>query len=443
MKYVIFAMTAFSVFPLAYLMSINARWMKFGFWGMIASMCLYHRTSINFFSHEEYRGSARGMEVSLIYILIATILLALKFRRETESRLPDVGFRLYVLYFLLCLPSLFNADDLLISWLEVWKMLMLFLVYYTVYSYLCATDDTKSIMMGLAIFLFVNFIFVAMSHFGGMYQPHGVFPHRNGMAMGMLLLGPAFFGAYLRSGIRTAFGKLCVLGFVSAGVCTMWSYSRGSMMMMPVAYGIVAIACLFERRRPIRRWLRIIPLLIVGIVGLAYMFPRIIDRFVNAPKASGDTRIALAYCAREMIKDHPYAGVGINNWSLNMSPDHPYQELAGERLGLELNYTGIVETVYLLVCAECGIPALAAMVAWFAWYWVLCIRLMRRFRNTPYFYIPAGLLGSLTANYFQSTLEWVLRQQLNLVCLMTMFAMLSYLNANSARLLADAAPAKT
>jgi hypothetical protein len=441
-KYVIFAMTALGVFPLAFLFSINARWMKYGFWGMTASMCLYHRTAINFFSRETYRGSARGMEVSLIYILVLTILLALKMCRKTEARLPDIGFRLYVLYFLLCLPSLFNADDLLLSWMEIWKMLMLFLVYYTVYCYLNATGDTKSVMTAMAVFLFVNFISVALSHFGGMYQPHGVFPHRNGMAMGMLLLGPAFFAAYLRNGIWSRFGRLCVLGFVSAAICTMWSYSRGAMMMMPVAYGIAAIACLFEKKRPLRRWLRIIPLLVVGVIGLSYMMPRIIDRFVNAPKSSGDTRVALAYCAKEMISDHPWAGVGINNWGMNITAEHPYQERAAERLGLTLNYTGIVETVYLLVGAECGIPALAAMIAWFDWYWVLCIRLMRRLRGTQWFYIPAGLFGSLTANYLQSTLEWVLRQQLNLVCLMLMFAMLSYLNANWIRLAPEAAAAE-
>ena len=135
MKYVIFAMSAFSVFPLAFLLSINPRWMKFAFWGMVASMCSYHRTAINFFSNETYRGSARGMEVSTVYILVLTVLLALRLRRQTGPHLPDVGFRLFALYFLLCLPSLFNADSVLFAWFEVWKMLMLFLAY----SYLDAT----------------------------------------------------------------------------------------------------------------------------------------------------------------------------------------------------------------------------------------------------------------------------------------------------------------
>jgi endoglucanase len=259
------------------------------------------------------------------------------------------------------------------------------------------------------------------------------------MAMAMLLLGPVFFAAYLRSGLKSRVGRLYALAFVCAVVCTMWSYSRGAMTMMPLAYGIVAIACLCEKKRPLFRWLRMAPLIVVGVVGLVYMFPRIVDRFVNAPKASGDTRVELACCAREMIRDNPLFGVGINNWSLNLGPEHPYQGRASELLGVELHYTGIVETVYLLVAAECGLPALAAMLAWFGWYWFSCLRLMRIFRGTPLFMIPVGLLGGLTANYLQSTLEWVLRQQLNLVCLMVMFALVSYLNANWVRLAPAAA----
>ena len=110
-----------------------------------------------------------------------------------------------------------------------------------------------------------------------------------------------------------------------------------------------------------------------------------------------------------------------------MDSDHPYHERAEEALDVEIKDRGIVETVYLLVCAECGVPALVAMVVWFLWYWVLTIRILLRSRNSEWYFVSAGLLGGLTANYLQSVLEWVLRQQLNLICLMFVFAVLSYL----------------
>ena len=430
MKYAAFALAAIGMIPFAFLLSVNLRWMKYAFWGMAAAMCLYQQTAINFFSNETYHGSARGMEVSLVYLLAFAMLVALALRGKAKGIFSDAGVKLYVLYFLFCLPSLMEADDLLISWLEIWKMLMLFLFYAAVRTYLKATDDIKAVVQALAVFTIVNALFTVKAHYAGVYQPGGVFLHRNGMAMGMLLLGPMFFAGYLSFGLSSRLGRLCAVAFVGAGISTLWSYSRGAMTMMPVAYGMTAAAMLFERKNTFRKLGRIMPLALVAAIGLLVILPRIVERFTNASEASGNTRVELAHCAAEMIKDKPWTGVGINNWSLNMEPTHPYQELASATVGRELKYKGIVETVYLLVCAECGIPALVVMLAWFAWHWLLSVRLLAKLRGTEWYFVAAGLLGGLFANYAQSILEWVLRQSLNLICLMFVYAVLSYLNAD-------------
>ncbi len=430
MKYAVFAIAAIGTIPLAAVLSVSPGWMKYAFWGMAGSMCLYQQTAINFFSNEFYHGSARGMEVSLVYLLAFVILVAFALRGKARGGLSDVGIKLFIFYFFLCLPSLTQADDLLISWLEIWKMLVLVLFYVAVRIYMKATDDVGTVVEALAVFTIVNAVFTVKAHYAGVYQPGGVFPHRNGMAMGMLLLGPVFFAGYLSEGVWSRRGLLYVVAFIGAGISTLWSYSRGAITMTPVAYGITAAAMLFERKKSSKKLLRIMPLVVAGALGFVVILPRIIERFTNASEASGNTRVELAYCAFEMIKDKPWTGVGINNWSLNMEPDHPYQEDAAAVLGLDLKYKGIVETVYLLVCAECGIPALVAMLSWFAWHWLLSIRLLKKLRGTEWYFVAAGLLGGLTANYAQSVLEWVLRQSLNLICLMFVFALLSYLNAD-------------
>lgn len=427
MKYAVFAIAALGTIPLAAAMSVNTGWMKRAFWAMAVSMCLFQQTAINFFSNEFYHGTARGMEVSLVHLLALAILLAAAFRGGTRGLASDGGLRLYVLYFLLCLPSLWVADDLLISWLEIWKMLMIFLFYCAVRAYLKMTDDVGTMVKALALFVVVNAIMTAKAHYAGVYQPGGVFPHRNGMAMGMLLLGPVFFAGYLSYGISSLRGIMCAGACFCAVLSTMWSYSRGAMAMVPVAYGLAAFLCFAEKRRTGRKLKRMAPLVLAGLVGLGVMLPKIVERFKEAPEASGNTRVELAHCAFEMIEDRPWTGVGINNWSLNMEPTHPYQDRASATLGYELTYRGIVETVYLLVCAECGIPALVAMLAWFAWYWFLGARLVRRLRGTEWYFVVAGLFGGLTANYMQSVLEWVLRQPLNLLCLMFVFAVLAHL----------------
>ena len=428
MKYLVFTIALLGVPPLIFLLHLNRRWLKYMFWLMILAMSLYIPTSINFFSHEEYRGSARGMEVSFIHLLSFAVLGELLLRWKVKGILPEGGYKIYFVYFLLCLPSLFTSADLLISWFEVWKMIMLFFFYLAVYYYLRTTNDLTTLMSGLAVFAIMNLLAIVRNHFEGFYQPHGLFPHQNSMAVAMHLFGALFFAHYLMNGMRTTYDKLYTAGFICAAGATLRSYSRVAIVLMVVTYGTTAIVCL-AGGHPWRTFKRAIPLAIVGMLCFGAMLPRVIERFKNAPEASGLTRLELAGSAWEMIKAEPWRGVGINNWGIKINLPYEYAIRAGRKTNRGEEFKdGVVETVYLLVGAECGVPALIAMIAWFLWYWVSCIRLMKRLKNTRWYFIPAGLFGGLTAVYAQSCFEWVLRQQLNLICLMFFFAFLSYLN---------------
>ena len=56
-----------------------------------------------------------------------------------------------------------------------------------------------------------------------------------------------------------------------------------------------------------------------------------------------------------------------------------------------------------------------------------CARATWRLRGTQWHFVAAGLTGGLTANYLQSTLEWVLRQRRTLFLLMFCFALAAWL----------------
>lgn len=435
MKYVVFTIAALGVAPLAFALFLNRRWMKYAVWAMIAALTAYQGTAINFFSHEEYRGSARGMEVSVVYLIAAAIILAAAFRRKMTKFVPSTGAFLFVVYFLLCLPSLHTAENMLFSWMELWKMIMLYIVYLSMRAYLNATDDVKSLMRGFAVFVVYNFILVAKAHLAGVYQPHGSFPHQNCLAMAMHLFSNLFFAYYLAAGFRGS--KLGALAFACASACIVRTYSRGAIAMMPLAFFVTfALSAFVALKVPVNRLAaRVLPIALAGAVGFSAMLPHVISRFKSAPEASGNTRIELALCAKEMILDEPWCGVGINNWGIKINPPYEYAELAGRYTNRGEDFKdGIVETVYLLVGAECGIPALMAMLMWFANYLVLSISLARRLVGTPYAAISAGIAGGLVASYVQSCLEWVLRQQMNLILLMMFFALLDHIKANAHRL---------
>lgn len=433
MKYAVFFVALLGMPALAFMLMVYHRWLKWVFWAMAGALCAYIPTSINFFSHENYRGTSRGMEVSVIHLLACAILGSLALRGKRIQWFPDTGSKIYAAYFLLCLPSLGTAANLLYSWFEVWKMLLLPLLFATVYNYLKATDDLKTVTGALAGFAVANALIAGKQHFSGIYQSYGVFPHQNSMAMGMLLLGPLFFAGYLSGGMKGWMGKLRAAAFGGAGLATMLTYSRGAMAMVPVGYGLTGLFCVSGGRTR-GWWLRLAPVLVAAGVVAAAMAPQIVERFTTAPESSGETRVELALCAKEMIKDKPLVGVGINNWGIKINEPYDYAARAGRDTNRDEEFRdGIVETVYLLVGAECGLPALAAMLAWFGWYWVACLRLARRLRRTPGYWVPAGLSGGLLAIYAQSTLEWVLRQQINLVLLVFCFAILAYLDTCSRR----------
>ena len=428
MKYAIFFLALLGVLPLSAVLSLNRSWMKYAVWAMVGALVVYQATAINFFSHEDYRGSSRGMEVSVAYLMSLALLIAAALKRRMPKFVPSPGAWLFVVYFLLCLPSLTTAENLLFSWMELWKMIMLYMVYLSIRAYLDVTDDVRSLMKGLAVFAILNFLLVVKDHFAGVYQPHGVFPHQNGLAMGMHLFASLFFACVLVEGWRGPWTN--VAAFVSASACIVRTYSRGAMAMVPVSFFVTFVMSVAYAAKGARTkvFLRVAPIALAGLAGLALMLPRIVERFAQAPEASGNTRVELALCAKEMIVDEPLRGVGINNWGIKINPPYEYAELAGRNTNRGDEFMdGIVETVYLLVGAECGLPALAVMVAWFLSYLLLSLRLTRRLAGLPAAAIPAGLAGGFVAIYLQSFLEWVLRQQMNLILLMVFFALLDYL----------------
>jgi len=436
MKYFIFTIAAFGVPPFGFVLSQNLRWIKYAFIGIAVAMCLYQGTSINFFSYEDYRGSSRGMEVSLAHLMAFSVIFALAMRQNIRRWIPDGGFRLFVLYFLACLPSLATAENTLFAFFEIWKMIMTYFFSLAIYAYLCASEDLTTTVKALAYFTIVNFCAVISQRFTGVYQAHGLFPHQNSMAMAMQLVGPIFFSLFLLNGPKTKLGRLGMIAFFAAAIATVRTFSRGALAMMPVAYGLSAMVCFFKGSKT-HVVKRVMPLVFVGVIGALAMLPKIIERFTEAPESSASTRVELAKCAWEMIKDEPWRGVGINNWGIKINEPYPYAERAGREVNRGEDFRdGIVESVYLLVGAECGIPALLLMFLWFVWYFRISCKLARKLDDSRMAAIPIGCVGAFPALAAQCCLEWVLRQQLNLMCLVFVFAILSYLNeaGNSAKM---------
>ena len=121
MKYLVFLIALLGVLPMGYILTLNRKFMRCAVYALILPVMMFHQVSINFFSHETYRGTSRGMEVSLVYLVALGLLFAMLILFRKKPLFPDAGSKIYLVYFLLCIPSLINADNLLYSWFELWK----------------------------------------------------------------------------------------------------------------------------------------------------------------------------------------------------------------------------------------------------------------------------------------------------------------------------------
>ena len=426
MKYLIFLIALAGVLPLGYLLTVNRQYIRYAALAVILPVMAFNQVSINFFSHETYRGTSRGMEVSLVYLLALAILISLTLLYRKTVLFPDTGSKFSLVYFLLCIPSLINADNTLYSWFELWKMVMMYIVFITFYYYLYYFRDFNTVFIAFGIVASVTFGSVVLQHIRGIHQANGLFPHQNSMGMYMNLIAPVFFAYYFNR--NKGWKRFLFAGFfLLASAACMRTYSRGAMVCLPFGCAITALLSL-RYQFHMRKIQILLPVFLLCFFGALLLLPNIIKRFEQAPKESLMTRQYLAASAWNMMKDEPILGVGLNNWGIKINPPYPYCEYRYENKRIAKDFKeGIVETSYLLVGAECGFPAFAAYLAWLGYYYVIACKLLKTFRRSDSFYIPAGIVGGLTAVYLQSTLEWVLKQQVNFIQMMILFAALSLL----------------
>jgi len=434
MKYLVFFAALAGIFPAVLLMVFDRRWIRRMMFCLPLPVLVFNSTAINFFSHETYRGTSRGMEVSVIYMLAAALLMTFLLLGRRVRLVPDTGSLLYLCYFAFSLPSFFNTANALFGFFELWKMVMIYLVYLAVYHYLeYSRGDFDIILYGIAAVVAVDFLVIVRQHFQGFYQVRGVFPHQNSLAMCMMMSGLLFFSRFFnnREGFRS---RIFLVAFLLASASLVRTYSRGALFCYPIG-GALTLCCSFMKGFSSRKFYLTGALMVCGLIGILIFLPKIVDRFENAPKSSGETRKNFAVAAWNMMQDKPLAGVGLNNWGIKINPPYDYSRHRDPKKGFTEDFKdGIVETIYLLVGAECGIPCLLVLLTWFGYHLRLALHLMRVLRHSCYFYLPAGIFGALFGAFLQSTLEWILKQQINFMWLMIFFAFLGFLNRHAREL---------
>ena len=395
--------------------------------------CLLYFTSnelsMSFLPIPDWPGTARGYTVSAVYLFAASLLLSMMFSFKYKVKLFPPGAFTYFLYYLAILLSGINAVHMRQWGFEVFKMFWMYITFLAVFNYLNNSRNLFFFAYVVCCILIVLFIVGFYQKYKmGIFQIRSTFPHQNSLSLYLELFGLLTLGILMNEQMSRLLFALCLCAFGSSVLLIIFTYSRGGLV---VYFGGIAIVCalsiLFNGFSTRRLTLMLVGLLVMlTIVG--YALPRIVARFTRAPESSKNTRIVLALASKRMAND-TRLGFGANNYSEYSGGEYNYvQDYYAENDSPR--YGGIVETIYLLVAAECGWWGLGTLLLWFLYYYLSDIVSMLVLRKKPCSGLAIGIFAGLTCNYWHSTLEWSLKQYNNFEGQMIIYALVGVIAVN-------------
>jgi len=391
--------------------------------------------SLNILPLPQWRGTARGYAFSCVSLFALPLLLSMicSFRYKVKFLPPGVFF--YFLYYTAILLSGFNAPHMRQWGFEVYKMFWMYITFLAAFNFL-NNGRNLNFFIYLVCFILIYVFLVGFNqkYRQGLYQIHSTFPHQNSLCLYLELFGLMILGVVMNEKVSKILFLLCLMAFGATAVLIIFTYSRGGLVMFCFGVALVCMVSILCHGFSARRLTLMLIGLAVMLCVVGYALPRIISRFKKAPEASKNTRIYLAIAARRMANDYRL-GVGANNFAEFSHPSRNYTiEQFSDANELFLSEYGpcgpIVETIYLLVAAECGWWGLGTLLLWFLYYYYLCGMNVILLRKYPCSGISIGLLGGLTIIYMHSTLEWSLKQENNFGELMIAYALIGVITYN-------------
>lgn len=401
------------------------------FFAMVSLAVFAERMDVNFFSEAWYRGTTRGIQVTLIEMLALGLLIGCWFgRRGLERRRFWPGsLGLMLLYFVYAGVSVVVSEPKLFGAFELSKIFASTLVFLAATVYVRSKREWTLLIVALGCAVGIEAVWAMKQHFvTGVDRAVGTLDHANSLSMYFCLTAPPLI-AVAYSGWSRGLRWFCGLCSVLAAGGLLLTYSRAGIPVFAlVALGTI-LACASWRLSPSRIVVRSL-LVVGGAAMVAACWGQLERRYSEATlqeeylDPSVDGRGVYLRLSKAIAEDH-FFGVGLNNWSYQVSRTY------GPRLGFRFDDYDKLISVYgsrndkvftnsylappahnlaALTLGELGVPGLAI----FALLWLRWLSMGLPFlllpKGDPMRAMGVGILFGICGIFGQSLTEWVYRQ---------------------------------
>ena len=245
--------------------------------------------TINFMSHEWYRGDTRGIEFDLTDIVSFTMLLGMTLSSRFKIRLAPAGTLPFAIFLLIILLSITYSYVPLYGFFTLSRILRGFLLYVVLYNYL--RNDPEGLEFALKT-LAVAIAWQAVNvlkqkYLMGIYRAVGTFPHPNTLSLYAEMTVPLLLAAvlYKKQKPQWLFWFAILGGLLSV----LSTFSRAGIVIIGGAVFMSILLSLWQKQTS-RKIMIIVLFCMIGVAGAFKASDSIIERFLKAPKSSEESR---------------------------------------------------------------------------------------------------------------------------------------------------------
>lgn len=360
---------------------------------------------INFYV-VKHVGGAASISISGAWCVASILFLILARKNIYASHRIEAGaeFVSIIVYIAFGILSFVNSAYPLLSVFEVVRLLMLLVVTLAVLNI-----SDRNVIQKMAFFLalavlaqsllaFVQFFvksFPSMDIIGiktvkelfpgqKVHRAMGTLGHPNFLGYYLELNLPIILGLFLTSWTRTT-KIIAGLALVLGTVALILSKSRGAWVAYPFAMmGTVFLTygrSFFSKHV----FVKAVGLFLLASLLVLFFLPSIVERLVGKDYQALSIRMPLNKAAISIIAQHPFIGVGLNNFSEVFKS----YDTTGHSL-IFRGFKHVVHNMYLLVATETGIVGLLAFLGIFA---VPFLRLFRSLVHCEDLFLRSMIVG--------------------------------------------------